>query len=154
MWIWLFSFSSLFMGGISCTVYLQWFFTSTSDRLPPSLPRARFFTHAQQQQRDCQQQQQSLIRFWPWRSSSKQVIFLNELEEVLELLVGPDQITEVEEQLFNLLARCISSEHFQVGLCPLAPKARPVFRGCVCGREHPLFLVLLATVVTVVTVVV
>eukprot|EP00903_Cladosiphon_okamuranus_P015578 g14383.t1 len=56
----------------------------------------------------------SLIRFWPWRSSSKQVIFLNELEEVLELLMGPDQITEVEEQLFNLLARCISSEHFQV----------------------------------------
>ncbi|CAN0216763.1 unnamed protein product [Scytosiphon promiscuus] len=56
----------------------------------------------------------SLIRFWPWRSSSKQVIFLNELEEVLELLTGPDQITEVEDQLFNLLARCISSEHFQV----------------------------------------
>ncbi len=58
---------------------------------------------------------QSLVRFWPWRSSSKQVIFLNELEEVLELLVGPDQISEVEDQLFNLLARCISSEHFQVG---------------------------------------
>lgn len=57
---------------------------------------------------------QSLIRFWPWRSSSKQVIFLNELEEVLELLTGPDQITEVEDQLFNLLARCISSDHFQV----------------------------------------
>ncbi|CAN0015862.1 unnamed protein product [Pylaiella littoralis] len=56
----------------------------------------------------------SLIRFWPWRSSSKQVIFLNELEEVLELLMGPHQITEVEEPLFNLLARCISSDHFQV----------------------------------------
>ncbi|CAM9263652.1 unnamed protein product [Ectocarpus sp. 8 AP-2014] len=56
----------------------------------------------------------SLIRFWPWRSSSKQVIFINELEEVLELLAGPDQIAEVEDQLFNLLARCISSEHFQV----------------------------------------
>lgn len=38
---------------------------------------------------------QSLIRFWPWRSSSKQVIFLNELEEVLELLVGSEQIAEV-----------------------------------------------------------
>ncbi|CAM9800167.1 unnamed protein product [Ectocarpus sp. 6 AP-2014] len=56
----------------------------------------------------------SLIRFWPWRSSSKQVIFINELEEVLELLAGPDQIAEVEDQLFNLLARLISSEHFQV----------------------------------------
>ena len=29
--------------------------------------------------------------------------------------MGPDQITDVEDQLFNLLARCISSEHFQVG---------------------------------------
>ena len=28
--------------------------------------------------------------------------------------MGPDQITDVEDQLFNLLARCISSEHFQV----------------------------------------
>lgn len=42
------------------------------------------------------------------------MIFINELEEVLELLAGPDQIAEVEDQLFNLLARCISSEHFQV----------------------------------------
>lgn len=71
--------------------------------------------HAHAHARGHARAQQSLVRFWPWRSSSKQVIFLNELEEVLELLVGPDQISEVEDQLFNLLARCISSEHFQVG---------------------------------------
>lgn len=30
---------------------------------------------------------QGLIRFWPWSCSSKQVLFLNELEDVLELLM-------------------------------------------------------------------
>lgn len=31
--------------------------------------------------------EQGLIRFWPWSCSSKQVLFLNELEDVLELLM-------------------------------------------------------------------
>ncbi|CAN0450157.1 unnamed protein product, partial [Discosporangium mesarthrocarpum] len=38
---------------------------------------------------------QGIIRYWPWRSSSKQVILLNELEDVLELVVSPDQLGEV-----------------------------------------------------------
>lgn len=45
---------------------------------------------------------QSLIKYWPWRSSSKQVIFLNELEEVLELLVGPEQIAEASHSSLQL----------------------------------------------------
>mgnify|MGYP003387054697 FL=1 len=54
-----------------------------------------------------------LIRFWPWNSSSKQVLFLNELEEIMELCRG-DQINQIQNDLFKLLAACIASEHFQV----------------------------------------
>merc|ERR1712157_456382 len=45
--------------------------------------------------------------------SGKQVLFLNELEEILELL-GSDQLAEISRTLFTNLARCLDSEHFQV----------------------------------------
>jgi serine/threonine-protein phosphatase 2A regulatory subunit B' len=54
-----------------------------------------------------------LVRYWPWNSASKQVLFLNELEEVLELCRG-DQFGQVQDELFRLLSNCISSSHFQV----------------------------------------
>jgi len=38
---------------------------------------------------------------------------LNELEEILELL-GADQLAQISKTLFTNLARCLSSEHFQV----------------------------------------
>jgi serine/threonine-protein phosphatase 2A regulatory subunit B' len=40
-------------------------------------------------------------------------MFLNELEELLELTQSPD-FAKVAEPLFRLLARCINSPHFQV----------------------------------------
>jgi len=54
-----------------------------------------------------------LVRYWPWTCSSKQVLFLNELEEIMELCRG-DQLTQVQDELFKLLAACLGSEHFQV----------------------------------------
>lgn len=54
-----------------------------------------------------------LVRFWPWTNAAKQVLFLNELEEVLELCRG-EQLTQVQESLFSLLADCLGSTHFQV----------------------------------------
>jgi len=54
-----------------------------------------------------------LIEYWPWASSQKQVLFLNELEEILEIL--PDAIIDqVAQVLFRGIARCVSSNHFQV----------------------------------------
>jgi serine/threonine-protein phosphatase 2A regulatory subunit B' len=41
------------------------------------------------------------------------VLFLNELEEILELCRA-DQLTLVQDDLFRLLASCLSSPHFQV----------------------------------------
>ena len=54
-----------------------------------------------------------LVRFWPWTCASKQVLFLNELEEILELCRG-EQLNVVQEELYKLLSNCIASSHFQV----------------------------------------
>lgn len=56
---------------------------------------------------------QGLTRFWPWTSPSKQVIFLNELEEILEAC-RPEQLNRIQGELYTLLANCLSSSHFQV----------------------------------------
>lgn len=54
-----------------------------------------------------------LIRYWPWNSASKQVSYLNELEEILELC-RPEQFTLIQNDFAALLATCLSSSHFQV----------------------------------------
>jgi serine/threonine-protein phosphatase 2A regulatory subunit B' len=56
---------------------------------------------------------QGIIKFWPWSCSSKQVIFLNELEEILELM-GSEQLQQIHKPLFNGLAKWLGSQHFQV----------------------------------------
>mmetsp|Transcript_85656 Transcript_85656/g.171461 ORF Transcript_85656/g.171461 Transcript_85656/m.171461 type:complete len:457 (+) Transcript_85656:88-1458(+) len=54
-----------------------------------------------------------LFKYWPWSSASKQVLFMNELEEILELL-GEEQLEDLKGELFLLLANCVASQHFQV----------------------------------------
>ena len=47
-----------------------------------------------------------IFEYWPWSCSGKQVLFLNELEEILELL-GADQLNQISKTLFTNLARCL-----------------------------------------------
>ncbi|CAI5521879.1 unnamed protein product [Closterium sp. Naga37s-1] len=54
-----------------------------------------------------------LLRFWPVTNSQKEVLFLGELEEVLEL-TQPPEFHALVHPLFLQLARCLSSSHFQV----------------------------------------
>jgi serine/threonine-protein phosphatase 2A regulatory subunit B' len=54
-----------------------------------------------------------LISMWPWSDSQKQVLMINELEEILELL-GYDQLQELQVELFGFLAKLVGSAHFQV----------------------------------------
>ncbi|ETV94384.1 hypothetical protein H310_12021 [Aphanomyces invadans] len=54
-----------------------------------------------------------LLRFWPVTQSSKEILFLNELEEIIEL-IQPEQFAEVMRPLFLQLGRSITSLHFQV----------------------------------------
>jgi len=54
-----------------------------------------------------------MLRYWPATNTSKEVLFLNELEEILELT----QLAEFQKvmvPLFRTMASCIQSPHFQV----------------------------------------
>lgn len=54
-----------------------------------------------------------LLRFWPKTNSQKEVMFLNEVEEVLDV-IEPQDFAKIQVPLFQQLARCIRSQHFQV----------------------------------------
>mmetsp|Transcript_80486 Transcript_80486/g.260170 ORF Transcript_80486/g.260170 Transcript_80486/m.260170 type:complete len:472 (-) Transcript_80486:160-1575(-) len=55
----------------------------------------------------------AMLRYWPLSITSKQVLFLNELEETLEL-TQPSEFHKMQEVLFRRLALCITCPHFQV----------------------------------------
>ncbi|XP_022733961.1 serine/threonine protein phosphatase 2A 57 kDa regulatory subunit B' theta isoform-like isoform X2 [Durio zibethinus] len=54
-----------------------------------------------------------LLKYWPITNSSKEVMFLNELEEVLEA-TQPPEFQRCMVPLFRQIARCLNSLHFQV----------------------------------------
>ncbi|XP_062105533.1 serine/threonine protein phosphatase 2A 57 kDa regulatory subunit B' theta isoform-like [Humulus lupulus] len=54
-----------------------------------------------------------LLKYWPVTNSSKEVMFLGELEEVLEA-TQPAEFQRCMVPLFRQIARCLSSSHFQV----------------------------------------
>jgi len=54
-----------------------------------------------------------MLRFWPNVSCQKELLYLNELEEVLEL-TGTQQLEKVIEPLFCRISGSICSNHFQV----------------------------------------
>jgi serine/threonine-protein phosphatase 2A regulatory subunit B' len=54
-----------------------------------------------------------LLKFWPKTCSQKEVMFLGEIEEILDV-IEPTQFTKIEKALFRQIARCVSSPHFQV----------------------------------------
>ncbi|KAL0424231.1 UNVERIFIED_CONTAM: Serine/threonine protein phosphatase 2A regulatory subunit B' eta isoform [Sesamum radiatum] len=53
-----------------------------------------------------------LLKYWPITNSSKEVMFLGELEEVLEA-TQPPEFQRCMVPLFRQIARCLSSSHFQ-----------------------------------------
>merc|ERR1712224_577514 len=55
----------------------------------------------------------SMLRFWPLSITDKQVLFLNELEETLEL-TQPSEFHRIQDTLFRRLALCITCPHFRV----------------------------------------
>ncbi|KAH8310351.1 hypothetical protein KR044_000860 [Drosophila immigrans] len=55
----------------------------------------------------------SLLKFWPKTHSPKEVMFLNELEELLDV-IEPAEFHKVMIPLFRQISKCVSSPHFQV----------------------------------------
>ncbi|KIW68230.1 hypothetical protein, variant [Phialophora macrospora] len=54
-----------------------------------------------------------LLRYWPKTNSTKEVMFLNEVEDIFEVM-DPQEFAKVQEPLFNQLAKSVASPHFQV----------------------------------------
>lgn len=54
-----------------------------------------------------------LLKYWPVTNSAKEVMFLGELEEILEA-IQPAEFQKCMVPLFRQIARCLSSSHFQV----------------------------------------
>ncbi|XP_023734926.1 serine/threonine protein phosphatase 2A 57 kDa regulatory subunit B' kappa isoform isoform X2 [Lactuca sativa] len=54
-----------------------------------------------------------LLKFWPVTSSQKQLMFLSELEELLEM-IHTDEFEKIMVPLFRRINCCLRSSHFQV----------------------------------------
>jgi len=54
-----------------------------------------------------------LLKYWPKVNSPKEVMFLHEVEEVLDV-TDPVEFQKIQVPFFRQLARCINSQHFQV----------------------------------------
>jgi len=54
-----------------------------------------------------------LLKYWPITNCSKEVLFLTELEALLDITPA-DSFAIVVQPLFRTLARCVGSPHFQV----------------------------------------
>nr|KAG5693928.1 hypothetical protein BaRGS_008197 [Batillaria attramentaria] len=54
-----------------------------------------------------------LLKLWPKTCSQKEVMFLGEIEEILDV-IEPAQFQKIMEPLFKTISRCVSSPHFQV----------------------------------------
>lgn len=54
-----------------------------------------------------------LLKYWPLTNCQKEVLFLGELEEVLEA-TQPPEFQRCMVPLFRQIARCLNSSHFQV----------------------------------------
>lgn len=67
---------------------------------------------------------EQLLRYWPIHGASKEIIFLEEMEELFSTLgnQGVRYLEPVKDLVFSRLSRCMDSMHFQV-----AEKAMDVF---------------------------
>ncbi|XP_041038856.1 serine/threonine-protein phosphatase 2A 56 kDa regulatory subunit alpha isoform isoform X3 [Cetorhinus maximus] len=54
-----------------------------------------------------------LLKFWPKTVSQKEVMYLGEVEEILDV-IEPSQFKKIQEPLFKQIAKCVSNAHFQV----------------------------------------
>ncbi|CAF0916454.1 unnamed protein product [Didymodactylos carnosus] len=60
-----------------------------------------------------------LLKFWPKTCSTKEVLFLNELEEILDI-IDPQEFKKIIGPLFRQISRSAASSHFQVAERSLA----------------------------------
>ncbi|KAG6785220.1 hypothetical protein POTOM_010950 [Populus tomentosa] len=83
-----------------------------------------------------------LLKYWPMTNSSKEVMFLGELEEVLEATQAAE-FQRCMVPLFHQIGRCLNSSHFQVSSSPVTRYVlfcTPTVILCFQVAERALFL--------------
>lgn len=58
-----------------------------------------------------------LLKYWPKVNSPKEVMFINEVEDIFEVMEAPE-FYKIQVPLFHQLAKCVASAHFQVYTSP------------------------------------
>ena len=53
------------------------------------------------------------MRYWPTGNSGKEICFINEIDDILQLL-QPQEIRPFRDALFKRIAKCVESPNFQV----------------------------------------
>mmetsp|Transcript_65361 Transcript_65361/g.197315 ORF Transcript_65361/g.197315 Transcript_65361/m.197315 type:complete len:177 (+) Transcript_65361:3-533(+) len=85
----------------------------------------------------------SMLRFWPVSITSKQVLFLNELEETLEL-TQPTEFHRMQLPLIRRVALCITCPHFQVAERTLFLWNNDYIVKLINQNRHELFPIIIA----------
>ncbi|XP_064403531.1 serine/threonine-protein phosphatase 2A 56 kDa regulatory subunit gamma isoform-like [Halichondria panicea] len=83
-----------------------------------------------------------LLKYWPKVHSTKEVMFLNELEEIMDVM-EPIEFVKVMTSLFRQIARCISSPHFQVAERALYYWSNDYVMSLISDNSQTLFPVIL-----------
>jgi len=88
-----------------------------------------------------------LLKWWPHTNSAKQVLFLGEIEEIVEI-TAEAEFTKIMTTLFERVAKCLLSSHFQVAeraLClwqsPQILELIRVHRGTIIPIVYPSLVV-------------
>ncbi|KAJ2241982.1 serine/threonine-protein phosphatase 2A 56 kDa regulatory subunit delta isoform, partial [Coemansia sp. RSA 455] len=77
----------------------------------------------------------ALLRYWPKVNSPKEVMFVNELEGIMDA-IEPAQFTKVCQPLFEQLIRCVVSPHFQVAERTLTMWRNNYFANLITDNIH------------------
>lgn len=75
-----------------------------------------------------------LVKYWPITNSAKEILFLNEVEELLEH-TQPEEFKQVAKPLFQRIAGSISSAHFQVAERALLLWHGDYISGLICDHR-------------------
>jgi serine/threonine-protein phosphatase 2A regulatory subunit B' len=79
-----------------------------------------------------------LLRYWPKVNSTKEVMFLNEVEDIFEVM-DPAEFAKVQEPLFHQLAKSVASPHFQVRVAFCIPPPRVHYLSLLQVAERALY---------------
>ncbi|KAJ2492280.1 serine/threonine-protein phosphatase 2A 56 kDa regulatory subunit delta isoform [Coemansia sp. RSA 2050] len=77
----------------------------------------------------------ALLRYWPKVNSPKEVMFVNELEGIMDA-IEPAQFTKICQPMFEQLIRCVVSPHFQVAERTLVMWRNNYFASLITDNIH------------------